>query len=335
VVKVRFKGVFSTSKRLADGTRRTYFYYRPTGERLPDDPTSRAFAAAYERAKKKGPRSLEGTIAHLVEDYRATSPRFAKLAKSTKSEYTRHLDAIKETAGDLDIEEITQPDIIAAQDALAATPRTADMRVNMYRVIFKHAVRRGWRTDNPAAGIEAIADSESYRPWSEELIRRFVEKAPAHVVTPFILALYTGQRQSDVLRMTWGDIIDGTHIQVRQDKTGEYMVVAIHSDLKAHLDAMTKGPGRIALNSRKGPWTTDGFKSSFADAKRDLEIEGFVFHGLRHTAASRLFEAGNDVDDIMAVTGHRTRKMVERYIKEADRKKRSTAAIGRLPSRTK
>ena len=47
MVKVRFKGVFSTSKRLADGTRRTYFYYRPTGERLPDDPTSRAFAAAY------------------------------------------------------------------------------------------------------------------------------------------------------------------------------------------------------------------------------------------------------------------------------------------------
>src|SRR5690606_22618305 len=128
-------------------------------------------------AKKKGPRSIEGTMAHLVEDYKTTSPRYAKLAASTKSEYNRHLDAIKTDSGDLDIEEIAQPDIIAAQDALAATPRTADMRVNMYRVLFKHAIRRGWRTDNPAAGIEAIADSESYRPWPEDLIQRFIEKA--------------------------------------------------------------------------------------------------------------------------------------------------------------
>ena len=100
-------------------------------------------------------------------------------------------------------------------------------------------------------------------------------------------------------------------------------------------DTLAKRPGPIALNSRGEPWTADGFKSSFADAKRGLEITGLVFHGLRHTAASRLYEAGNDVDDIMAVTGHRTRKMVEHYIKHADRKMRSSAAIARLPSRTK
>ena len=334
MVKVGFRGVPGIRKKLSDGSERMYYYYRATNTRLPDDPTSRAFAAAYEHAKRKGPRSIEGTIGHLIDDYKTTSPRFAKLSPKTKVEYIRHLDAIKEIASDLDIEEVTQPDIIAVQDSLANTPRTADMRVNMYRVIFKHAMRRGWRTDNPAAGIEAIADSESYRPWPEDTIRSFIENAPAHVLTPFMLALYTGQRQSDVLRMTWGDI-DGSHIKVRQDKTGEHMVIAIHPDLRAHIDTLAKRPGPIALNSRGEPWTADGFKSSFADAKRGLEITGLVFHGLRHTAASRLYEAGNDVDDIMAVTGHRTRKMVEHYIKHADRKMRSSAAIARLPSRTK
>jgi integrase len=55
-----------------------------------------------------------------------------------------------------------------------------------------------------------------------------------------------------------------------------------------------------------------------------------VLHGLRKTAASRLADAGCDALDIMAITGHVTSRMVEKYTKGADRKKRASAAILKL-----
>lgn len=46
MVRIDFPGVNMVTKRLADGTRRVYYYHRASGVRLPDDPRSPAFAAA-------------------------------------------------------------------------------------------------------------------------------------------------------------------------------------------------------------------------------------------------------------------------------------------------
>lgn len=43
--------------------------------------------------------------------------------------------------------------------------------------------------------------------------------------------------------------------------------------------------------------------------------EKFVFHHLRHTFCSQLALAGNDVATIMDLSGHKSYKMVLRYIK--------------------
>ena len=48
------------------------------------------------------------------------------------------------------------------------------------------------------------------------------------------------------------------------------------------------------------------------------------------TAAVRLAEAGCPPDEIKAITGHRTHRMVEHYTKDADRKRLARAAVARL-----
>ena len=45
-IATRIRDIKQTTKRLADGSRRTFYYFRSTMDRLPDDPRSPEFAAA-------------------------------------------------------------------------------------------------------------------------------------------------------------------------------------------------------------------------------------------------------------------------------------------------
>jgi integrase len=113
------------------------------------------------------------------------------------------------------------------------------------------------------------------------------------------LALYTGQRLSDVLAMGWSDI-EGRLISVVQSKTGKRLWVPIHRELKEVLTtiearerkrsdnvvAMPQLGGTILTNSRGKPWTRDGFKASWQDELNRSEMAALrerrlVFHGFK------------------------------------------------------
>ena len=51
----------------------------------------------------------------------------------------------------------------------------------------------------------------------------------------FMLALWTGQRQGDLLRLTWG-AYDGTFIRLKQSKGGVRVVIPVGAPLKAVLE---------------------------------------------------------------------------------------------------
>jgi integrase len=89
---------------------------------------------------------------------------------------------------------------------------------------------------------------------------------------------------------------------------------------------------KLCANSRGRPWTESGFCASFFKKIRELEAEqlvqpGLTFHGLRHTVATILAEAGVSAEDIAAVLGQESSEMAEHHSKEANRSRRSKAAI--------
>ena len=53
--------------------------------------------------------------------------------------------------------------------------------------------------------------------WTAEDIRAFCSVASVELQAALLLALWTGQRQGDLLRLTWKDY-DGTYIRMRQSK---------------------------------------------------------------------------------------------------------------------
>ena len=59
------------------------------------------------------------------------------------------------------------------------------------------------------------------------------------------------------------------------------------------------------LTNAKGlPWTSDGFRTSWARLCAKAKIDGLTFHDLRGSAVVRLALAGATVPEIATFTGH-------------------------------
>ena len=92
----KLKGVFATSKRLSDGSTRTYWYHRSTGNRLPGDYGSPEFLTAYLAAERLTPHDTD-TVSVLIRDY-LLSLHFTKKAVRTQAEYKRMLKELSKQA---------------------------------------------------------------------------------------------------------------------------------------------------------------------------------------------------------------------------------------------
>jgi integrase len=99
---------------------------------------------------------------------------------------------------------------------------------------------------NPTAGISRLYKTENERePWPDEVLEAFEKSAPLKLRLAFYIALYSGQRRSDVAKMEWPQRVerDGKlWLKVRPQKTQkkgtEYLEVPCHRTLRAALDAI-------------------------------------------------------------------------------------------------
>jgi integrase len=154
--------------------------------------------------------------------------------------------------------------VLERQQAFAVTPRKADHLVSMLSTIISWGIPRDYAEVNPCAKIEKISGGDGWMPWQQEDIDYARTQIRADLWHAAALALYTGQRQSDVLTMDWKRIAAG-EISVRQDKTGKFLWIPLHRELRAVLDAVPKLSTRILTNSRGVPWSS-GFKAAWQEA---------------------------------------------------------------------
>jgi integrase len=142
--------------------------------------------------------------------------------------------------------------------------------------------------------------------WSTDDEAAFLEHAPVHLQLPLLLALWTGQRQGDLLRLPWS-AYDGTHIRLRQGKTGTRVIIPVGAPLKVALDAAKKHGPIILTSTDARPWTPDGFRASWGKACKKAAIAGVTFNDQRGTAVTRLALVGCSEAEIATITGHSLR----------------------------
>ena len=168
-----------------------------------------------------------------------------------------------------------------------------------------------------------------WRAWTDEECAAFEARWPVGTMErrAYLLALYTGQRKGDLVLMTRAHRKDGAFAScsprpARISDTRAPRTRRRAGDGRAHEPAHDVGRQGV----RSGLfWRVVRRRDRQGRADRDC-----VLHGLRKTAARRLAECGCSEEQIKAVTGHATSRMVAHYTKGANQLKLATAAILKL-----
>lgn len=311
------------------------YYYRRKGwptVALPSPLTDmRAFLDAYAVAEGKAPARVpeSRTMEALIAAYMA-SPEFRALKPASRELYLYAIRWLrKRPSMALPVAAVTRDQIRTMRDELAEdTPGKANAVLRFVRLLMSYAVERGWRVENPALKLKTIKGGE-HRSWTDAELLKFEERWPRGTTERLIyeLALGTGQRRGDIAKMTWADIKNGK-VYVCQEKTGAKLWIRCHPSLSDELGRTAKRHSVIVSTPTGRGYTADYLGVSFAGAIDAAGLpEACVLHGLRKTAARRLAEAGCSERQIMAVTGHKSAKEVDRYTRDADQEVQADAAI--------
>jgi integrase len=312
-MRIRLRGINSKRKKLADGSFKTYYWAWKGGPPLRGEPGSPEFIASYNEAVARKVTPPRGTLFSLLHQYQA-SEDFRALANSTRRSYVPLIVRIEKHFGDFPLAALTDRRtrgiFMAWRDQIAvnAGRRQADYAWTVLARVLSWSLNRGHITINPCArgGRLYRGGGRTEKVWTDVDEVAFLERAPAHLHLPLLLALWTGQRQGDLLRLPWS-AYDGKHIRLRQSKTGKRVVLPVGAPLKAALDAMPKRSTIILTNSNGKPWTSDGFRASWGKACKAAGVVGVTFHDLRGTAVTRLALAECTEAQIATITGHSLR----------------------------
>jgi integrase len=220
-------------------------------------------------------------------------------------------------------------DIIAAKHE---TPNAANNLLKVLRLLLDHAVSIEMIAVNPALGIKRFKiRSDGHPPWSEEEIAKYEAHHPigSKARLAFALLLYTAQRVSDVIVMGRQHVV-GDAIKVKQEKTGTYLLIPIHPQLKTAMAAMEL-EGLLFLTTRRGTaFSRQVFTHWFRVQCDRAGVYGRSGHGLRKSAPTRLANAGCTAHEIAAITGHKSLREVERYTRAADQQRVARQAMRRM-----
>jgi len=305
-----------------------YFRKGKTYVRLPDDPDSPEYDAAYwDLRSGKIKASVKTTYENLIISYYKSS-RFLTKAESTKKEYRRTVERIRKTRGNQDFTKLKRAQVIEARDKYAATWRKANGFVEMLSILATHAIDLEWIVANPASGVDKLTGGE-YKPWPKDKRKAYLLYCNKHGLSIEILAYNlgtgTGQRIGDVIKMEW-DHFDNGYMAVVQEKTGERIWVYCPQWLQDYLETVPKQGKYILAKNLTEHIGKRQIQKKVEIVRDKINAMDYVIHGWRYTAAVELAEAGCSDSEIQAVTGHKTLAMVQKYRAQANQRKLSRKA---------
>ena len=289
-----------------------------------------AWRTGDDPALKKNQPAPHGTLQEVIDLY-LRSEEFTERRPATQRRYLQNIKVIEqwtnhETAGPAPLAAITAKKIKTFyQELRADKPSKAQQAVGMLSILFSFAMSESLTKDNPAMAVttKKVRRAKNENDiWSPKAIEVFVRTADAmnlhSIGTAVMLNEWIGQRQGDVLTMS-RNVYQGGALQFIQSKTGAevYLPIDMVPGLAGRLEeerqrqkkADVTATSLIVCELTGKAWNVHTFRAQFNKirerAAKDLdECTAVIFQRLRHTAITRLAEAGVDPSGISSITGH-------------------------------
>lgn len=284
-----------------------------------NDKVKSAAAGTYSPSAAAAP----GTIARVIQKYRS-SKKWQKLQPSTRRGYGQCLDRIERKWGGRHPEAMTRPVVKQWQETLEArAPAFAAAILRVLRIVLKHAKDMGHKVNlEDYAELDLHTAGGNQEPWEDYEISAYLDEAKCQgrqsMALALMLGVCLGQREGDVLALPRSARNPAENVmELRQHKTGRRLAVPILPELQREID-LTPKLGTIFVVSEKSgkPYKEHHFRHVHRAICRAAGIpDTRKFMDLRHTAATRLGDAGCSDELIRSVTGHLDRRVVGRYVK--------------------
>jgi len=342
------KGVYAHRKVLSDGSRASYYTLRHVGplkpvagdENEPFTPNSPAFMRAYLAAIEAPRKARTAGTFQSVSDAWEKSHDFVRLAPRTKLDYWGHKAKIDGKWGFYPLDVIEDPKIrprfLDWRDEMGKqSPRQADAVFGVLRLILEWGRNRGLIGLNHATRPKKLYKADrSDKLWLPHQLEAFRAVASPQMRLTLELALWTGQRQSDLLKLGWSSY-DGQRLTLRQGKRKRKVDMPVARSLKALLDTAPQTALTILTAPNGKPWRTEPkpthFQHHWRKATLAAGLDGLHFHDLRGTTCTLLAEAGATPSEIAAMLGWTVttvNQMLDTY--QAMTRSLSDAAVAKL-----
>jgi integrase len=296
-------------------------------------------AAVVSRAVNPHPQGTVSWLIHRwagdVSDWATPGacPEFRRLAPSSRREYVRHLRALREVFGQRRITSMTPRVIHTYRDALSdedgLLSRSNRFQLQVLQSLLAFAVNIGELPSNPATKLRLTSNPPRRTYWTDADVERFLAaNPPPSIRLALMLALWTAQRQADVLNMRWSDIsgpdAEGRlWITIEQRKSrrvgraAKRVAIPISRELAAQLDKTERtGVNIVVCENTRRPYIANSFRYAWRAATKRAGMDGYQFLDLRRSAVVRLATVGCGVGQIASFTGHsiaRTQAIIDTY----------------------
>lgn len=248
--------------------------------------------------------------------------------KRTISRDARRLKRLCESLGNRQLETIERKDVIKViTEKRKLAPSTINSHLALVAAIQNIACQE-WQITTQRSRIRLLpVDNERVRWITPEEADKVIQILPDRFKDPARLALATGLRKHNVLKMEWGwvNLVNRTVTIPAAHFKGKRTFTCILNQ-----DAVDIIRRQIGKNTRY-VFGTDGQPLArmrwerWDELMEKIGLEDFHWHDLRHTWASWHVQLGTSLQELKELGGWQDLKMVMRYAHLSPQQKRSAA----------
>jgi integrase len=216
------------------------------------------------------------------------------------------------------------------------SPATINRELSLLKTILYAAEADGIIGSNPIRGrrLKKLEEANSREKIILEMkltdshLQRLIDCAAEHFKPILEIALITGMRRGEILKMKWKDIdfrLGTIRIPKENSKSKKERIIPVDSVLYKILDSIERKAEYVFMNDWTGGRRQD-IREAFTAACKRAEIpcgrkDGLTFHDLRHVAAYNLAKV-TDIVTASKILGHSSIQMTMRYVHPTDTDKR-------------
>ncbi len=182
---------------------------------------------------------------------------------------------------------------------------------------------------SPSMSVKGTYTTSEPLEWNEanNLMNRLYEDGNFTISLLIGCGIYFGLRISDILRLTWDELLAGDTFIIHEKKTGKRRIIKVNRGFQEHIKRCyakmrPRHTTDLVFISKYGrPYTTNRLNVMFKGirVKYRLNITHFSTHTLRKTFATRIYKmAGDKSEDALirlsAMFSHSSPSITRAYI---------------------